>query len=105
MRARRKVNRATLFANTKTQKQITFYDLRATGITWMAVRGDMPQLIKRRAGHSRYETTEGYIREAENLDPAMFGTPFQPLPKSLLGLPDDPGSSPESSSGGQGNAS
>jgi hypothetical protein len=29
-------------SNTKTAKQITFHDLRATGITWMAVRGDTP---------------------------------------------------------------
>lgn len=100
-----KVKRAVLFANTKTQKRITFYDLRATGITWMAVRGDKPEVIKRRAGHNRYETTEGYIREAENLDPATFGIPFPPLPRSLLGLPDDPESSPESSSGGRRNAS
>lgn len=92
-----KVNRATLFANTKTQKQITFYDLRATGITWMAVRGDNPQVIKRRAGHSRFETTEGYIRESESLEPKTFGTPFPPLPRSLLGLPDAIESSRESS--------
>lgn len=100
-----KVKRAVLFANTKTQKRITFYDLRATGITWMAVRGDKPEVIKRRAGHNRYETTEGYIREAENLDPKTFGAPFPPLPRSLLGLPDDPESSPESSPGGRRRAS
>jgi integrase len=91
------VKRAALFTNTKTVKQITFYDLRATGITWMAVRGDKPEVIKRRAGHTRYETSEGYIREAENLNPKTFGTPFPPLPKTLLGGPE---SSPESSSGG-----
>lgn len=98
-----KVKRADLFANTKTQRQITFYDLRATGITWMAIRGDNPQVIQRRAGHTTFQTTEGYIREAENLNRVTFGVPFPPLPKSLLG--DDPESSPESSSGGRKNAS
>jgi hypothetical protein len=64
---------------------VTFYDLRATGITWMALRGDNPLTIKQRAGHRRFETTEGYIREAENLRAANPGEPFPPLPASLLG--------------------
>jgi hypothetical protein len=38
---------------------------RATGITWMAVRGDDPLKIKQRAGHTTFQTIEGYIREAE----------------------------------------
>lgn len=68
----------------KTRKPITFHDLRATGITWMAVRGDEPLRIKQRAGHSTFSTTEGYIREAENLREG-FGTVFPPLPHALLG--------------------
>jgi hypothetical protein len=36
------VTRAELFAGDKTRKAITFHDLRATGITWMAIRGDDP---------------------------------------------------------------
>jgi integrase len=36
------VEREELFANDATRKWITFHDLRATGITWMAVRGDEP---------------------------------------------------------------
>lgn len=48
-------------------KWITFHDLRATGITWMAVRGDDPLKIKQRAGHASLSTTEGYIRLAEEL--------------------------------------
>lgn len=62
------VTRAELFANDTTRKQITFHDLRATGITWMAVRGDDPQRIMHRAGHENMSTTMGYIREAEALD-------------------------------------
>ena len=95
------VTRPELFASTRTQKPLRFYDLRATGIRCMAVRGDDPQVIQRRAGHTTFQTTEGYIREAENLDRSAYGTPFPPLPKSLLG---DPDSSPESSSGGKRNA-
>jgi hypothetical protein len=69
----------------RTRKAITFYDLRATGITWMALRADNPMAIKQRAGHRRFETTEGYIREAENLRAADAGAPFPPLPAPLLG--------------------
>jgi integrase len=78
----------------QTRKPMTFHDLRATGITWMAVRGDEPLRIKQRAGHSTFSTTEGYIREAENLRDG-FGVVFPPLPPSLiLGDPGrgDPGS-------------
>ena len=58
--------------------------MRATGITWMAVRGDDPLRIKQRAGHRSFSTTEGYIREAENLREG-FGIPFPPLPPDVLG--------------------
>ena len=77
------VERAELFASDETRKAITFHDLRATGITWMAVRGDEPLRIMQRAGHTSFETTQGYIREAENLR-AGFGTVFPPLPTSRL---------------------
>jgi hypothetical protein len=60
-------------------RAITFHDLRATGITWMAARGDEHLRIKQRAGHATFSTTEGYIREAENLG-ASFGTFFPALP-------------------------
>ena len=45
------VTRADLFASDATRKQLRFHDLRATGITWMAVRGDDPlQKIMSRVG-------------------------------------------------------
>ncbi len=79
------VTREELFVKgDPTRKAITYYDLRATGITWMALRNDNPMAIKQRAGHRRFETTEGYIREAENLRAANAGEPFPPLPASLL---------------------
>jgi integrase len=75
------VKRAELLVTDRTRNAITFHDLRATGLTWAAVRGDDPLRIKQRAGHRTFSTTEGYIREAENLRDADFGTPFPPLPE------------------------
>jgi len=62
---------------------MTFHDLRATGITWMAVQGVDPLKIKQRAGHANLSTTERYIRVAEELRPG-FGEVFPPLPRSIL---------------------
>jgi integrase len=78
------VTRADLFQDDATRKAITFHDLRATGITWCACRGDDPLRIKQRAGHAAFTTTEGYIRDAENLS-ASFGSVFPVLPASLGG--------------------
>jgi integrase len=78
------VERAELFANDTGHKHVTFHDLRATGITWAAVRGDDPLRIKQRAGHKAFSTTEVYIREAENLRDG-FGSAFPHLPPDLLG--------------------
>jgi len=80
------VRRRELFITDAARKQITFHDLRATGITWCAVRGDEPLRIKQRAGHSSFSTTEGYIREAENLVHG-FGEPFPMLPADLIETP------------------
>jgi len=74
------VTRSELFATDATRKAITFHDLRATGITWMTARGDDPLRIKQRAGHATLSTTEGYIRQAENLG-ASFGAVFPALPE------------------------
>jgi len=76
------VKRADLYTNDEHRKNLTFHDLRATGITWSAVRGDDPLRIKQRAGHSGFATTEIYIREAENLG-RDFGDPFPPLPPAM----------------------
>ena len=83
--ARAGVARADLFTTDATRKAITVHDLRATGITWCAVRGDDPLKIMQRAGHADFETTKIYLREAENLSQG-FGTVFPVLPKSLLGI-------------------
>jgi integrase len=79
------VERPDLFASDATRKAITFHDLRATGVTWMAARGDDPLRIMQRAGHEDFETTKIYLREAENLSKA-FGAVFPALPDRLLGI-------------------
>jgi integrase len=78
------VTRAALFvpAKHKTIKRLTWYDLRATGITWRAVRGDSPTKIHIAAGHDEFTTTLGYIRLAEGAAHG-FGEPFPPLPPCL----------------------
>ena len=83
------VTRADLTTSDATRKAMTFHDLRATGITWCAVRGDDPLKIKQRAGHATFSTTEGYIREAENLREG-FGAVFPRLPAALLIGPTGP---------------
>jgi integrase len=80
------VVRSDLFVSDPTRKAITFHDLRATGITWCAVRGDDPLKIMQRAGHADFETTKVYLREAENLAPG-FGQVFPALPADLLNPP------------------
>jgi hypothetical protein len=78
------IERPELFTTTETSKAITFHDLRATGITWMAVRGDNPHLMRQRSGHEHLSTLEIYIRQAHAIGDG-FGVPFPPLPACLLG--------------------
>jgi len=78
------ITRPDLFIADELHKRITFHDLRATGCTWMALRGDTPHVIMQRAGHRNFETTMLYIREAESVT-GNVGEPFPPLPASLLG--------------------
>ncbi len=77
------ITRPELHEGDETRKALTWHDLRATGITWMAVRGDDPLKIKQRAGHSTFSTTELYIRQAEAVREG-FGEVFPPLPPSAL---------------------
>jgi integrase len=81
--ARVGITRADLFVSDATRKAMTFHDLRATGITWCAVRGDDPLKIMQRAGHADFVTTQIYLREAENLG-SGFGAVFPPLPADVL---------------------
>jgi integrase len=95
------VTRRALFTNDATRKWMTFYDLRATGITWLAVRGDAPLTIMHRAGHSDFKTTQIYVREAENLR-AGFGAVFPPLPPSVVAPNESPNGGGGGAEGGEG---
>jgi integrase len=72
------VNRPALFENSATVKHVRLYDLRATGITWRTIRGDDARVIQRHAGHEKYSTTEGYVREAEDYR-GKLGEVFPPV--------------------------
>jgi integrase len=88
---RAEVKRAELHRASDTHKNITFHDLRASGLTWMAIRGDDPLKIQQRAGHVDFNTTQGYIRTAESVREG-FGLPFPRLPETLLSGVPGPGS-------------
>lgn len=81
------LTRTELFAppagQAATWAPITFHDLRGTGVTWMALRGDEPLVIQGRAGHKDFATTQRYLREAESLGQDA-GEPFPPLPAELI---------------------
>ncbi|MEI9948287.1 MAG: tyrosine-type recombinase/integrase [Pseudomonadota bacterium] len=86
------VTRASLHVRRSGSQPIRFHDLRATGITYMAIRGDSDQDVRERAGHADFETTLLYIRRGHlALSSAAIGRPYAALPACVLG---------ESSSGG-----
>jgi hypothetical protein len=60
-------------------KNITMYDLRATGITWRTLRCDDTRKIQREAGHEDYGTTDGDVRDAA-VSGNRLGEVFPPLP-------------------------
>jgi integrase len=62
------VTRVDLFADDATRRPINFHDLRHSGITWRAVRGDEPLKIQRAAGHDDLRTTQRYINEAQTFE-------------------------------------
>lgn len=75
--------RADLHASDGSRRPLTFHDLRATGITWQAMRGDSPALISERVGHLHLSTTERYMRRGRLLVAARERV-FPALPKCLL---------------------
>ena len=78
------VSREDLFADDETRRPMTFHDLRHTGCTWRAIRGDGAFDIKDGAGHSDLETTQRYVNEGRAFGDS-FGQVFPALPLGLLG--------------------
>jgi integrase len=70
-------------SSTATTAGLTWHDLRATGITWRAIRGDDPFRIMKGAGHADMETTMRYVRDADEFCQG-FGAVFPELPGELM---------------------
>lgn len=77
--------RADLYASDATRRPFTFHDLRATGITWQAMRGDSPTAIMERVGHQHLATTERYMRRGRLMALARGERVFPAPPKCLFG--------------------
>ena len=75
------MKRAAIFADDATRAPIDFHDLRWTGLTWIAVRGDEPVKIQERARHKNYSTTQ-----ARSALPRKSGTTSGPFPALRAGL-------------------
>ncbi len=84
------MTRPELFATTATSKQVRFHDLRASGLTWLAIRGDSPVQIQHVAGHTDFATTKKYIDAAGAVDLLPGEQLFPALPDRLLGAPEPP---------------
>lgn len=76
--------RADLLADDATRRPISFHDLRHTGITWRAIRGDDPLKIQRGAGHTDFKMTGRYVNEAQTFEGRTFGVPFPEVPIEAL---------------------
>jgi hypothetical protein len=87
------IRRHELFDTDETRKRLRFHDLRSTGLTWMAIRGDDPLKIQQRAGHTSFEMTQKYIRTAEAVG-EVIGAVFPELPKCLLAGANRPANRP-----------
>jgi integrase len=74
------ITRAALYANDARSKRIWFHDLRATSLTWRAIRGDEAAVIQAVARHTSFATTLGYINGATLLrkEVAASSTPCRP---------------------------
>ena len=75
--------RADLFEDSATTKNVTFYDLRATSITWEALAGTEPLRIPAARRPRAIRDHAGYIRQAEAVGLAS-DAPFPTLPGCLV---------------------
>ncbi len=81
------VKRDELHADDENRRPLSFHDLRHTFATWLAIGGLGELQIQSRLGHATTEMTQRYITEAEAVGRGNIGTPFGPLPSSLIGTP------------------
>lgn len=79
------VRREALHVKAKGVRMMRFHDLRATGITYLALRGDSDNVVRDRAGHTDFKTTLEYIRRGQHAAGDRMTDPFTPLPAVLLG--------------------
>jgi len=80
------------------QRAIVFHDLRDTGLTHMAVRGDSPILIQWAGGHTDFKTTQGYIARGQT-ERRRIGEPLPPLPPEVTAnRPESPRTIPTAAS-------
>ena len=82
------VTRPELHTSDATRINFRFHDLRASTVTWMAIRGDGAERIWQRVGHEDWATTRKYLRTAEALSDGLCDV-FPPLPAALLEYPED----------------
>lgn len=82
------VRREALHVKRRGARMMRFHDLRATGITYLALRGDSDNNVRDRAGHTDFKTTLEYIRRGQHAAGARMGDPFGELPTELLKLPE-----------------
>lgn len=80
------VERERLFQDTATLFPVNFRSCRDSGITWLALAGVPLQAMQRRCGHEDIDTTNGYVKAAEDLG-GKVGAPLPPLPADLLESP------------------
>jgi integrase len=78
------IERRSLLESEATSRRIVFHDLRGTGITWHAVAGTEPLRIQQWAGHTDFQTTQGYLATADAVGRDGFGEPFPTLPRGVF---------------------
>ncbi len=70
------------------RRPMGFHELRDTGLTHMAVRGDSPIAIQWAGGHTDFKTTQGYI-DRGRVEARRIGEPLPPLPPEVLSPTSD----------------
>lgn len=74
-----KVERARLYADTATEEPVDFRSLRDSFATWCALGGLATSALQRRMGHESPATTDGYVKQAEDVTAGSIGAPFPTL--------------------------